>query len=238
MTWMDQRILGLDTETTGSDPMTCLPVSFALCEFDHGEPVRQRYGLVKPGISISPEATAVHGISDADVEARGGELEATIRGLAKTIEAAVETQVPLCAFNASFDLSLLSETHRRLLGAPLVDDEWLGLVIDPLVLDRHVERYRKGSRKLGAVSDRYGVKLDNAHHAAADAEAAVRVAIAIGRIFPEVGMADLRTLHVLQRSWYAEWHKEFSEYRVSRGEKALDPEDSSWPCRGLTRVPL
>ena len=54
-------------------------------------------------------------------------------------------------------------------------------VIDPLVIDKAVDRYRKGKRTLEAAAAFYGVPLDDAHDAGADAIAAGRVAQAIAR---------------------------------------------------------
>jgi DNA polymerase III subunit epsilon len=55
-----------------------------------------------------------------------------------------------------------------------------GPVIDPLLIDKHLDRYRKGSRKLVAICEHYGAKLDDAHEAGSDALAAARAAWVLG----------------------------------------------------------
>ena len=53
-------------------------------------------------------------------------------------------------------------------------------MLDAVVLDRHVDRYRKGSRTLAALCAQYGVTIENAHDASADAMASVGVLLALG----------------------------------------------------------
>ena len=82
------------------------------------------------------------------------------------------------AYNASFDRRFL---HAELSRAGYQDDNpppgirqkiaWL----DPLVMAREIYKGRGESRALGAVAERLGIPLDNAHRATDDAEAALRV---------------------------------------------------------------
>lgn len=236
MTWAQERLLAVDTETTGPLPSEALICSFALVEFDHGQVTRSRHGLCNPGVPIPPEATAVHGITDADVEARGGTLEATVKGIKQTLDAAVAARAPIVIYNAAYDLQVLSEAHRRLNGAPMFTEDWAGCVIDPLVIDRHVERFRKGSRKLTAVAEHYGVKLSEAHTASADAVAAAEVAFAISRIYPEVEKADPELLTHLQEKWHQDWFDQFSDYLRKQGKDPLPETERAWPVRGLVAL--
>ena len=48
-------------------------------------------------------------------------------------------------------------------------------VLDPRVLDKHIDPYRRGGRKLTDLCAHYKVALDGAHSADADAIAACRV---------------------------------------------------------------
>ena len=54
-----------------------------------------------------------------------------------------------------------------------------GPVFDPYVIDRVRDPYRRGKRNLGALCKHYGVRLDNAHEATADATAAASLRTAI-----------------------------------------------------------
>jgi len=238
MTWMAGRLLGFDTETSGVSVTTDVPVAFALVAVDNEKVVKVRHGLIDAGREIPVEATAVHGITTDDIRARGGSLEASLKGITDTINQSVTMGIPIVGSNCVFDLSLVNECYRRVFGYPWIGDGWAGRVIDVLVLDRHCDKFRKGSRKLTALAEHYSVKLENAHTARSDAEAAVRIAIAIGRIFPEVGNADPELLTLLSQKWHQEWFDNYADYLRKQGKDALDPADRDWPVRGLTKVAL
>lgn len=238
MTWMDGRVLGFDLETTGPVPLSDLPVAFALIAVDRGQIVKTRHGLIDPGIEIPEGATRVHGLTTDDVRARGGGMAASIEGIVKVIDESVAMGIPIVGCNCAFDLSMVNACHQSYLGYPWITEDWKGRVIDVLVMDRHADKWRKGSRKLTALCEAYGVHLTNAHTAAADAEAAIRVAFAIGHKFPEIGNADLDTLHLYQVKWRRDWATEFSEYRVKKGEPPLDESEGDWPVIGAKKVAL
>jgi 8-oxo-dGTP pyrophosphatase MutT (NUDIX family) len=106
-------------------------------------------------------------------------------------------------------------------------------VIDPLVIDKAVDRFRKGKRTLVAAAERYGVRLDDAHDAAADAIAAGRVAQAIAREFPDEVDVSFADLHGRQQIWYAEQAASFQQYiREVKGDESYVAE-SAWPLRPL-----
>jgi DNA polymerase-3 subunit epsilon len=142
--------------------------------------------------------------------------------------------IPVVVYNAPFDLSLLAAELRRhdlpslerqLGGVPV------GPVVDPLVVDRAVDKYRKGSRSLENASALYGVRLDDAHEAGADALAAVRVALALGEKYPaQVGELTPEELHQRQSAWHADWAADLQTWL----RKAKNPEavvDGAWPLR-------
>ncbi len=71
-------------------------------------------------------------------------------------------------------------------------------VIDPLVLDKALDRYRRGSRKLADVCAHYGITLDNAHDASADTLAAIALARALARAYPQIARMTPQELHEFQ----------------------------------------
>lgn len=97
--------------------------------------------------------------------------------------------MPLVVFNARYDLTVMDRECARL-GIPMFD---IGRrVVDPMLLDKILDRYRKSfpfGKVEGAVSTRtlsgmcgvYGVRLDGAHDAACDALAAARIAYRMGQ---------------------------------------------------------
>ena len=101
------------------------------------------------------------------------------------------------------------------------------------MIDKAVDRYRKGKRTLVAAAERYGVDLDDAHDAAADAIAAGRVAQAIARAFPDEVDVPFADLHGRQQIWYAEQAASFQQYiREVKGDETYVAE-SAWPLRPL-----
>src|SRR5487761_2529671 len=68
MTWDKMPLAGFDLETTGVDTDTARPVSMAIVVYDpDGEVYDKATSLINPGIPIPPEATEIHGITDAMV---------------------------------------------------------------------------------------------------------------------------------------------------------------------------
>ena len=103
-------------------------------------------------------------------------------------------------------------------------------IIDPLVLDKCVDRFRKGKRTLEAAAEFYGVTLTDAHDAGADAVAAGRVAQALARKYPEELDVPAVDLHESQVGWCAEQSASFQEYM----RRTKDPSFTAsglWPVR-------
>ena len=66
-------------------------------------------------------------------------------------------------------------------------------MVDPLVLDRHLDRYRRGKRKLIDMCGTYGVAVDadDLHAADADVLATLDLVHAIAGRYPAVGTVEL-----------------------------------------------
>lgn len=130
-------------------------------------------------------------------------------------------------YNASYDLSLLAHEARRYGLEPLDNP---APVVDPLVLDKAVEKYRKGTRTLEATALHYQVSPIDAHTAGADAVAAGRVAQALARTFPAELSFETAELHAKQITWAAEHTASFQEYmRRTHNPDFSDP--GGWPVR-------
>ncbi|GAA4995180.1 exonuclease domain-containing protein [Kitasatospora paranensis] len=230
MSWLGATLLAFDLETTGTDIEHDRIVTAALVRLEpDGTVSAERHWLVDPGIPIPAEASAIHGISTE--QARGGvPAREAVEEITRAIAEALAGGVPLVIMNARYDLSLLDRECRRhgvlplsarVGGAPAP-------VIDPLVLDKHADRYRRGKRNLQALCEHYGVVLADAHEAGADAVAAARVARRVGEAFPAVGAVRLADLHALQIRAAAEQAASFQQYlrRTSDPQASIDP---AWP---------
>jgi DNA polymerase III epsilon subunit-like protein len=134
--------------------------------------------------------------------------------------------------NAAFDLTMLDREARRHGIKPLADVVGDDLrVVDPRVLDKKIDPYRRGSRKLEDLCRHYQVALDGAHSADADAIAACRVAWRIAVQEPRIGEAPLSALHVWQVSWAREQAESLAEYfrRTPGKESWADGVRTEWP---------
>lgn len=230
--WHRELLVGFDLETTGTDPDSSRIVTAALTEVRDGELVGSRDWLVDPGVPIPDEAAAIHGVTTERAAAEGQPAPEAVEEIAAALAAHWAGDTPVVAFNAPFDLSLLAAELRRYglssLGDRLAGE--VGPVVDPLTVDRAVDRYRKGRRSLDAACAEYGVVLDSAHEAVADALAAVRVAVCIAERHPQIAARELWDLHRAQVGWYADWAADFQAWlRRGRDPHAVVP--AHWPLR-------
>lgn len=177
--WRDGPLATLDTETTGTDPENDRIVTAVLDVYDaDGAQLRSTSLLVNPGVEIPQTATDVHGITNERAQAEGVDPGAAVAALIGAMYQAWNDDMPIVVYNAAFDLTLIDRESRRHLATPLT---LAGPIIDPMVIDRHVDRYVKGSnqRRLKPTCERYDVAINDWHTASADAYAAQELARAI-----------------------------------------------------------
>jgi DNA polymerase-3 subunit epsilon len=231
--WHTGTLVGFDLETTGVDTTTDRVVTAAVVYVaPTGEVVRSRHWLLDPGVPIPAAASAVHGVSTQ--EARGSGMSAG-RGVSEIIdelEGAWRSGLPVVIFNAPYDLTLLDAEAARHRLPRLATRPWWpdATVVDPLVIDRGVDRYRKGKRTLGATAEFYRAEARDAHSALGDAAAAVAVARAMAAGHELIARADAPTLHSAQVGWHHDWAVHLQAYLCSRG-KLGTVIDKAWPMR-------
>ena len=138
-------------------------------------------------------------------------------------------RVPLAGMKLDYDLTILDTQARNLSGCGLLERGWRGPVLDAVVLDRHLDRFRKGSRTLGALCEHYGIDIGNAHDATADALASARVLFALAARFEELSESDPGALHQAEIGWHREWAEGYAEWRTGRGLSPMDRRDYLWP---------
>ncbi|WP_220699927.1 exonuclease domain-containing protein [Mycetocola manganoxydans] len=217
-----------DLETTGIDVVTSRIVSANVGLLDgRGEVLRRRDWLADPGVPIPEQATAVHGITTERARAEGRPAPVVVAEIVAELRGYFDAGIPVVIYNAPYDLSLLFHESLRHHVEPLLSP---APVIDPLVIDKAVDRYRKGKRTLVAAALHYGVELTDAHDAGADAIAAGRVAQAIARTHSRALNVDAIELHRLQEGWCQDQADSFQDY-MRRNRDATFVAATGWPVR-------
>jgi len=212
MSWAKGRLCAFDTDTDSADPEGARIITATVLFLGGGQERVDRQWLLRPERPI-PIAEQVIG--------------AFARG------------VPVVAFNAAFDLTVLDRECLRLGLTPLTrrltPGASFGPVIDPHVIDKAVDRYRRGKRTLGATCEQYGIDLGEAHDATADALGAARLAYMLAKRYPaQVGDVDPIELHDLQVDWRAQQSASLQEYFAKQGKNEVV--DGSWPLRQPAEV--
>ncbi|WP_330460502.1 3'-5' exonuclease [Streptomyces sp. NBC_00820] len=231
MSWISGPLMAFDLETTGTDVETDRIVTAAVVRLDpDGAVSGERNWLLDPGVAIPEQASAIHGISTERARAYGAPPASAVEEIAEAVAEGMRSGTPLVVMNARYDLSLLDRECRRY-GVESISERLGGgtlTVIDPLVIDKHVDKYRKGKRALHALCAHYGVSLDDAHNARADAVAAGRVVRRMGEKHQLVGMMPLAELHALQVRAAAEQSVSLQAYLRRTADPAAVVEPA-WP---------
>ena len=233
--WTTGPFAALDLETTGVDPTTARIVELALTVDDGRGSVEDLYaGLVDPGaeVEIPPGASAVHGITRERLAAEAAPPSTEVLPVVhRHLETIASSGWPLVIYNATYDWPLLAAELARLQPALELPE---CVLLDPLVLDRHVDRYRRGKRTLETACEVYGVVLDAAHSARADAVASCAVARRLVTAYPQqLALAELSELTELQVQAHGVWRDSFNAY-LQRIGADREPVTETWP--GLERL--
>ncbi|GAA4375220.1 exonuclease domain-containing protein [Agromyces bauzanensis] len=217
-----------DLETTGIDVDTCRIVTAHVGVIGmSGEVLERREWLVDPGVEIPTAASLIHGVSTERARLEGQVAAAAVAEIIEALTDAAKRSLPIVAYNAAYDLTVLAREAERYGHASLPGP---APVIDPLVIDKAVDRYRRGKRTLTATAAHYGVALPNAHDAGADAVAAGRVAQAIARAHPELAAIAVAELHARQVDWCREQAESYQAWRRANGEPEFTT-SGAWPVR-------
>jgi len=216
-----------DLETTGVDVETARIVSAHVGLLDMtGTTIAHGSWIADPGIPIPEQAAAVHGITTERAQAEGRPAGEVVAEIVAAVEAVFARGIPLVIYNAPYDLTVLDrEAKRHGLAAPVI-----GNIVDPLVIDKAVDTYRKGKRTLEVCAELYGVALDDAHDAGADAVAAGRVAQRLAERYQDRLAISAEELHRLQVGWCSDQATSFQEY-MRRAKNPAFVADGRWPHR-------
>ncbi|ROO82523.1 DNA polymerase III epsilon subunit-like protein [Actinocorallia herbida] len=183
MSWIAETMFGFDTETTSVDVETARIVQIAQVMADaRNRTTTQDVQLINAGVDIPEGASAIHGITTERMRAEGLDPKKVLEHYADELSSAMAGGTPIVGMNLAYDFTLFDRELRRH-GLRTLDARLgraIGPVVDVYVLDKLCDPWRptknSGGRKLGAMAKHYGVRLDNAHDAGADALASCRIA--------------------------------------------------------------
>lgn len=232
MSWIEGPLLGFDTETTGVDVDVDRIVTAALVRRD-ASGTHIRTWLIDPGVEIPAAASAIHGVTTDQARAHGAPPAVALEEIATDLAAALVAGVPVVAFNACYDLSILDAELSRhgLATIPARIGREAAPVLDPLVLDRHQDRYRRGKRKLVDLCGVYEVTgTGSLHSADADVVATLDVLARMIERFPVLAELDLAELHERQVGAHRAWADGFNAWRAGQGLEGPGAE-REWPTR-------
>lgn len=239
MTWFLGEMAPFDIESTGVDVETARVVTATVAQIVPGSETLVSSHLIAVDVDIPEQATEVHGITTEYARQNGKPAGEVLEAVAAQLAEAMANGLPIVGCNLSYDFTLLDRELRRN-GLATLDGRLgrpVGPVVDVFVIDKALDRYRKGGRKLVDLCATYGVRIGDAHDATEDALGAARVAYRMGRragldmaalrdlygdrprqaphiaaAFTMFGHMSLAELHEAQKGWYAEQATSLAEY--------------------------
>lgn len=227
MRWMEGPLLGFDTETTGTDVWNDRIITAALVFKESYESPAVKYEwMINTGLEIPEEATKIHGITNEAMHEKGQPARKVLDEINLLVHTfAVERQAALIAFNAPYDLTILREDTLRAGG------QFAGVfdvipVIDPLVIDKQTDKYRKGKRNLSSTAEHFGIDSAGAHGALADVIMTMKVGYALARKYPKL-QVPAPTLHEWTKGWKEIQNADYQSYlRKTKPDAVID---DAWP---------
>ncbi|MFD7319600.1 3'-5' exonuclease [Streptomyces sp. NPDC059875] len=201
--WHHRRLMALDIVTTGYRTAVdrILAASVRVSDGSIGD------WIMDPGSNLhDPVSGTGLGAAIERARAEGVPASRALDELATVLAEHLASNEVLVVWFAPHVLSTLHAELLRHRLAPLTDRLPHGVapVCDPLVLDRHADRYRAGRRSLSAVAAWYGVPHPHPGDAASDAEAALALAQVIADSYPSLAKLSRPALHTEQIRWYAD----------------------------------
>jgi len=223
--WHHGMLCAFDLETDGPDPQEAHIITACVVIIDGtgNTPPNVTSWVLTTRRPIPAEAAEVHGYTTERADTEGRDPAESVKEIATALGNATANGIPLVAFNATFDLTCMDREMRRLgLGAITPD----GLhVIDPFVIDKGIDKWRKGKRNLTATCDHYGVSLDGAHDATFDAIAAARLAWKIARTSPQIARMSLDQLNAWQVEQKLVQDADLASYFRRLAARQRDPQE-------------
>ena len=151
--------------------------------------------------------------------------------IAARVAGVIDAGMPLVVYDAPHALTVLDREAARHDAYPFGDllDTSVARVIDPLVLDKYTDPYRKGSRGLAAACAHWKVDPPAEGKTGPAAVAAMRLAWKIARAYPAIAALPPAALRDLQVKARADQAASYQDYLRRLGKTGAV--DGSWPVR-------
>ncbi|MES2504978.1 MAG: 3'-5' exonuclease [Myxococcota bacterium] len=198
--WSDMPFLVVDTETTGLNHQQNRVIEIAWVLFDKQLEVASDARLCAIEGPLPAEITTLTGIHSDMLVGQ----PAFSDHMADFLEACSKASY-LVAYNANFDRSFIESEFGRA-GHTFPEVHW----VDPCIHIREIDRYKKGKR-LSDAAARWGVQMDGAHRALADAKAAGHLFL---KLAPHLKAASLKELLILENGWRSEQERQYRAYKA------------------------
>ncbi len=223
--WVTGPWLAFDTETTGVSPKTDRLVTAACVMRPQGAlggiDVTTNW-LADPGVPIPAAASQIHGVTTEHARAHGASIAQVLDEVNEMLASHMSQGNVVVIFNAAYDLPLIEAESLRHGVTPLSSrlGGRIAPVVDPLVIDRAVERYRKGKKTLSLMAEAYGLDLpQDTHQAHVDCSLTLDVLAAIVCKHQEPRSVEVTDLDRYHREKHGEWAKDFESFLANRGRQ-------------------
>lgn len=244
--WWQGRLVSLDLETTDKVPDLARIVTATIVSVGGGEPMDTWTTLIDPGVEIPEEAASIHGITTERARAEGKPAGEGVPELIVELVERCQHASALIVFNARYDLTVADREARRY-DVHNVLQTLRAHVVDPLVVDKHLDKYlsaEQGRHNLTDACRRWELApFEGAHDATIDAIQSARLAYRLatkGRVIRktsnpnyrreaeelkvewEAVKDDVAELHAAQRRWATVDGLHFAEYLQKHDAEADD----------------
>lgn len=235
-------ITGLNIQTTGLDIRTARIVEFgAAVATDEGKIVGVRRSIVDSGEPIPADAERVHHITSHTAANEGIATSEALDHLNRMLLWSVSLNHPIAMFNAPYGLSIIRQEAKRADAGELLTllDEIK--VIDPLIIDKEVDKFRSGPRTLDDLINLYGFPWEGEEvndpgefeESIAVSQAMKAAALAVGLMrHPRIEQHSPHELHDQQVEWAKEQKSGLARaYKKKRQYGKAEEVDYGWPYR-------
>jgi hypothetical protein len=160
VTWFLGEMAPFDIESTGVDVESARVVTATVAQIVPGSETLVSSHLIAVDVDIPEAATAVHGITTEHARENGKPAAEVLEAVAAQLAEVMANGIPVVGMNLQYDFTLLDRELRRnglatldaRLGRPI------GPVVDVFVIDKALDKYRKGGRKLVDMCATYGAR--------------------------------------------------------------------------------